>query len=260
MMNRLRVCLLLVAFTLVVAARAEDANALPRTITVDGITYSNVTWRTVTPAAISIIHSTGAATIPLEKLPPELQKRFRYDPEKAAEYRAAEQSAEAVRQETLRKRYAEEAEAQKQAGEAQAQQEAEAAATKQPAEAAAKKTAGDFGQSLGPVVTLKFAYASDIKALPDGTSTANIFDADSNREIFVKIPSAGLPYMRNATQTCPVSTTDSYYGESADAPQRNCYSVYGRSYTTDRHKGAEFDKTAYWLVGVNVSSDGLPSW
>ncbi len=142
MMNRLRVCLLLVAFTLVVAARAEDANALPRTITVDGITYSNVTWRTVTPAAISIIHSTGAATIPLEKLPPELQKRFRYDPEKAAEYRAAEQSAEAVRQETLRKRYAEEAEAQKQAGEAQAQQEAEAAATKQPAEAAAKKQPG----------------------------------------------------------------------------------------------------------------------
>jgi hypothetical protein len=102
-MNLPRVCLVLFLSTIIVAARAEQtnppaavgaatdatpisitSNALPTTITVDGITYSNVQWRTVTPATVSIIHSTGAATLPMEKLPPELQQRFGYDPQKAA--------------------------------------------------------------------------------------------------------------------------------------------------------------------------------
>lgn len=245
-MNGVRLIVLLLAFTVVAVVRAQDTNALPKTITVDGIAYSNVMWRTVTPATVAIIHSTGAATIPLEKLSPELQKRFSYDPEKAADYRAAEQSAEA-----LRKRYAEVAEAQ---------QAAEAAAVKQASEVAAKSDHVDFAESLGPVVTLKFAYASDIAALSNGTSTAKIFDADSNRTIFVKIPSAGLPYMRSATRSCPVSTTDAFYGDSEAGPARNCYSVYAQSYTSDLHKGPTFDKTAYWLIGVNLSSDGYPTW
>jgi hypothetical protein len=89
-MNHLRVCLLLFVFGVVVAVRAEDTNTLPTTITVDGITYSNVTWHTVTPATVSIFHATGVASIPLEKLPPELQQRFGYDPQKAAAYQAQE--------------------------------------------------------------------------------------------------------------------------------------------------------------------------
>lgn len=120
-MNRLHACSLFVAFA-VTAARAEQTNtpattraptnaapvavatnALPATITIDGITYSNVIWRTVTPATVTIFHQTGVASIPLEKLPPELQQRFEFDPHKAADYRAAEQSAQAARQESLPK-------------------------------------------------------------------------------------------------------------------------------------------------------------
>jgi hypothetical protein len=92
-MNGFRLLVLLLVFTVVIAARAEDTNALPTTITVDGITYSNVTWRTVTPATVTIFHDTGVASIPLEKLPPELQQRFGYDPQKAAAYRARESVA-----------------------------------------------------------------------------------------------------------------------------------------------------------------------
>ncbi len=105
-MNRLRVCLLLLAVTVVVAARAEDTNALPGTITVDGITYSNVTWRSVTPATVSIFHRTGVASIPLEKLPPELQKKFGYDPAKAADWQKREAAADAVRRADLARQQA----------------------------------------------------------------------------------------------------------------------------------------------------------
>lgn len=104
-MNTFRFTVLL--FVLAVAASfAEETNTLPTTITVDGIIYSNVTWRGVTPATVSILHKTGVASIPLEKLPPELQKRFSYNPKKAADYRAAERSAEATRQEARRKQLA----------------------------------------------------------------------------------------------------------------------------------------------------------
>src|SRR5437867_11955456 len=60
------------------------------TLTVDGIVYSNVAFGAATPATVSVRHSTGITTIPLEKLSPELQKQFGYDSVKAAAYRAAE--------------------------------------------------------------------------------------------------------------------------------------------------------------------------
>ena len=91
-MNVLRITILLFVFSVAVSF-AEDTNPLPDTITIDKITYSNVTWRTVTPATVSIFHSTGVAAIPLEKLPPDLQTRFGYNPQKAADYRAQEAAA-----------------------------------------------------------------------------------------------------------------------------------------------------------------------
>jgi hypothetical protein len=63
------------------------------TLVVDGVTYENVRWGTVTPATVTIFHKTGVARIPLEKLSPELQKQFGYDPQRASQYRAAEQRA-----------------------------------------------------------------------------------------------------------------------------------------------------------------------
>ena len=73
------------------AAHSTFADETNLTLTVDGITYSNVTFGTVSPASVSIHHSTGLATIPLAKLPAELQQRFGYDPQRAAQYRQAEQ-------------------------------------------------------------------------------------------------------------------------------------------------------------------------
>jgi hypothetical protein len=106
-MNIFRVAVLFFAFG-VVASFADETNTLPSTITVDGITYSNVTWRTVTPATVSIFHETGVATIPLEKLPPDLQKQFGYDPQKAANY-VAQGLATAQAQEQLRQKHEAEA-------------------------------------------------------------------------------------------------------------------------------------------------------
>ena len=80
--------------------RADEPNLV---LTVDGITYSNFTWGTVTPSSVSIIHKTGVARIPLELLPPDLKKRFGYDPEKARAYEESVRAAEAARQEALNK-------------------------------------------------------------------------------------------------------------------------------------------------------------
>src|SRR6266849_4827729 len=72
-----------------VLAQSDQPYQETTNLTVDGIIYSNVTFRTVTPTTVSIYHQTGVATIPLEKLPPELQKRFGYTPEKAAAWLSA---------------------------------------------------------------------------------------------------------------------------------------------------------------------------
>jgi hypothetical protein len=91
----------------VAAAVGQETNNLPATITVDGHTYSNVTWGAVTPATVSIIHTTGTATVPLEKLPVELQSRFGYDEAKCKAYRETQMvadihQAEQSRLQTLR--------------------------------------------------------------------------------------------------------------------------------------------------------------
>ena len=101
-MNCLRVCLLLFAVTVVVAVRAEEtntpstasatsnaapsgvtSNAAPSSIKIEGTTYEEVRWGRVTLSTVTIFHKTGVATIPLWKLPKELQERFGYDPQKS---------------------------------------------------------------------------------------------------------------------------------------------------------------------------------
>jgi len=74
------------------------------TLTVDGVTYSNVTFGTATPAWVSVRHATGATTISLAKLPPDLQKQFGYDPQKAADWQIAAQKAAVERVNTERRK------------------------------------------------------------------------------------------------------------------------------------------------------------
>jgi hypothetical protein len=67
----------LVAFTV---SFAEETNALPTKITVGKETYEDVRWGDVSSSTVTIFHKFGVARIPLEKLPPELQERFGYNP------------------------------------------------------------------------------------------------------------------------------------------------------------------------------------
>ena len=65
--------------------------ALAETITtITGTTYSDARVTKTTPTAISITHSTGMAKIPFKDLPAATQKKYGYDPAKAAEYDAQE--------------------------------------------------------------------------------------------------------------------------------------------------------------------------
>ncbi len=107
-MRILRVTILLSVFAVAVSF-GDETNAPPTKITIDSVAYSNVTWGTVTPATVTIFYKTGIASIPLEKLPPDLQKRFGYDPQKAAAYRQeeAKQLELARRQQELARQEAE---------------------------------------------------------------------------------------------------------------------------------------------------------
>jgi hypothetical protein len=110
-----RQCLLLLCLALAVfASQAEETNILPSVsvasetasrsgtdtavssnLTIEGYTYENVRWTRITPSTATMFHKTGVATIPLEKLPLDLQKKFGYDPTKAQQYRQAVAKARA---------------------------------------------------------------------------------------------------------------------------------------------------------------------
>jgi len=67
--------------------------------TTDGKVYQNVTVIKTEPDAVTIIYQDGGALLPLVKLPPNLQKRFNYDPVKAKA--AAEARAQSEAQNTV---------------------------------------------------------------------------------------------------------------------------------------------------------------
>ena len=79
---------------------ASSFDETNRTLTVDGVIYSNVVFGIVTPSSVSFRHRTGAASVLLEKLSPDLQQRFGYNKTKADEYKRKEaiQEAEYIRQ------------------------------------------------------------------------------------------------------------------------------------------------------------------
>lgn len=73
--------------------RAEDWK------TTDGKVYQDVTVVDSAPDAVTILHQDGGALVPLANLPPDIQKRFNYDPVKAraaAVARARDDAANAL--------------------------------------------------------------------------------------------------------------------------------------------------------------------
>lgn len=63
-----------------VTLQAEDLNA-------GGIVYKNYTVSRVDPDGLRITHADGAAKVRYELLPPELQKKYHFDPAKAEAFR-----------------------------------------------------------------------------------------------------------------------------------------------------------------------------
>jgi hypothetical protein len=93
-------------------SRADDPQTLA---TINGKRFEKVRVIEVTPTTITIIHSTGAARVPLTEFPPDVQKKYGYDQakakawleEKAREERARRDREEAMRAEAARKAAAE---------------------------------------------------------------------------------------------------------------------------------------------------------
>ncbi|HVM61243.1 MAG TPA: hypothetical protein VMV72_10290 [Verrucomicrobiae bacterium] len=196
-MKVVRIAVLLFG-SVVAASRAAETNKLPTMVTVDGIIYSNVTWRTVTPATVTIFHQTGVASIPLEKLSPELQQRFGYDPQKAAAYRAEEAAAAERRladaQARERLRQQREAEAQESARQEQEAQE-QKARDEQSREAFAAIQKANASVEVIPVVKV----VSAISLLDTGNYLAQV--ALSNQTIIcAHFDESGKRYLEEATR------------------------------------------------------------
>lgn len=88
-------CILFLVWALSIASVWSEGLKFESITTTEGKVYKKVTISKVTPAEIRIIHESGAASIPFEKLPLEIQHRFNYDPLDAYEYREKEAKEQA---------------------------------------------------------------------------------------------------------------------------------------------------------------------
>jgi hypothetical protein len=86
--------LLLLSGVCSVAALAAQPPAAPpaTTLVIDGETYEDVKYLNATASKITFRHRRGVASLPIEKFPPEVQRRFGFNPQKAQEERAAEEA------------------------------------------------------------------------------------------------------------------------------------------------------------------------
>jgi hypothetical protein len=156
----------------VFAAAVAFAVETNLTLTVDGVTYTGVRFGRATPGSVVVFHSTGVATIPLEKLSAELQKQFDYDPQKAAVWRVLQQKA----------------------AEAQRKADAEAAEANRKAATTVEWTL-TVERVLPDGIVARGCRTSDLKLMlpppPSGLSTDNR-------------PSASTPYCPNPVTICLV--------------------------------------------------------
>jgi hypothetical protein len=75
---------LIFALSVSITCAAESTNFF-LTLKVGDVHYTNVTVRSVRPSDIIISFDGGGAKVPLQKLTPDLQRRFGYDPDKASQ-------------------------------------------------------------------------------------------------------------------------------------------------------------------------------
>jgi hypothetical protein len=247
-MNVFRLGVLLFAFG-VVASFAEETNTLPTTITVDGITYSNVTWRTVTPATVSIFHETGVASIPLEKLSPELQKRFGYDPQKAADY-VAQGVAATQAQELLRQKRQADALAV-----ARKQQEALAEQAKAQAKVQAAEQLKANQKANANIETIQVLHiVGGIMPLDTGGYTAQISISNQTAQIIsvcAHFDEGGMRYLQDASRKF------AQWKAREDAMEQQVQ-LQGQSLTLYGGHGSVKVNSPGWMPGNGPSSIGPP--
>ena len=94
LMKRIHYLTLLMLVALCSATHAEDTIDI---VTTNGTTYTKVKISKVEPSRLTVITDAGVETIPFEVLPKEIQEKYQYSPEKAAEYRARLQEAARIR-------------------------------------------------------------------------------------------------------------------------------------------------------------------
>ena len=186
MMNVFRIVVML----FVVGIFAAHANETNLTLTLDGVTYSNVTFGTVTTSSVYIHHSSGITRLPLAKLPMELQERFGYEPTHEA---TAEQDAIRAK--------------------AAARAEHQAARAKAEAKAETEK-----------VIEVKFVEVFNIKSKSDGTYSANITMKDEKTKQrvtkLVLFNEGGLGFMRKR-----LGRSGKVYAVEIEANVTNIYGV-----------------------------------
>src|ERR1041385_294561 len=83
------VLILMICFAISRHVAAEPVSYV--TVVVNGSTFSNVTWGTVTPATVVLYHRGGVETVALSALPAKWQTEFKYDPALADGFRAQQQ-------------------------------------------------------------------------------------------------------------------------------------------------------------------------
>lgn len=89
-----RLFLRALAFLLVGTLWAAGPITLPRTLTIDGITYKDIVYVKHDDSRVTFTHASGMASVEIRELPEWLRKELDYDPKKAL---AAEDAAASAR-------------------------------------------------------------------------------------------------------------------------------------------------------------------
>ena len=89
----MRAALMIVCIAATTALRSV-ADEPQTIIALNGVRYEKAVVTSVTPAAVTVTHATGVASIPFAELPKEIQEKYHFNPARAAEWEKAVAAAQ----------------------------------------------------------------------------------------------------------------------------------------------------------------------
>jgi beta-glucanase (GH16 family) len=234
-----------ILLALVGVALAEDWT------TTDGKTYKHVKVIKVEDDAVTILDEDGGALVPLNVLPPALQKQFNYDPAKAAAAAAQRQNADAAETQAV---------ADAQAKEKDQEQKLQAAM----AAAAAAKPVTPTAPSLSPSATTSTAPAPTPSTSSSSSSTSiapttgGQFSLNNKGLVDVASDTAHQGY----NQSWKLVWSDEFDGPDLDTTKWN-YNIDGKGegngekeYYTDSPKNTHIEDGMLHITAIK--GDGHP--